>query len=198
MHNKQRNNPPSVRIIGGTHRGRQLTFLPNKGLRPTPDRVRETLFNWLTSYVNNASCLDLFAGSGALALEAISRGAKNAILIDNEVKNIQQLTKIVTTWGLTEKATLLQADSISWLEQVSRKQSLKPFDIIFIDPPYSTNYLPIACKALSESGLIADGGLIYVEHPVSIALPSMPPNWQIYKNKKAGQVNFYLWKNTYK
>lgn len=147
-----------VRIIGGQWRSRRLTFPPIPGLRPTPDRVRETLFNWLAPTIHGARCLDVFAGSGAMGFEALSRGAAHTVLLDSSravvdtiIKNAQLL-----------KAIDVEAQCIDSLKYLAKKPS-QPFDIIFLDPPYSLNLLEPCLTLLIENGFLKPTTLIYVE-----------------------------------
>ena len=123
--------PNRIRIIGGTHRGRRLAFPDAAGLRPTPDRVRETLFNWLMPHLPGARCLDLFAGSGALGLEAVSRGAREVVLVDANPAVVKSLQENLRLLGETERARVIRSDALAFL----RKETDAPFDIVFLDPP---------------------------------------------------------------
>ena len=176
-----------LRIIGGKWRGRKLRFADGRGLRPTPDRVRETLFNWLMPAINGARCLDLFAGSGALGLESLSRGASEVVMIDNNSKVISQLRENLTLLA-TSSAQLVQADGLKWLQQ----QSSEPFDIVFLDPPYADKVLPECINILEESGWLKDQAWIYIEFPSNEDLPVLPENWQWHRNKQTGQVGYHL------
>jgi len=176
-----------LRIIGGKWRGRKLCFPDGRGLRPTPDRVRETLFNWLMPVMSGARCLDLFTGSGALGLEALSRGAAEVVMIDNNPKVITQLRENVALLD-NPPAQLVQADGLKWLQQ----ESSEPFDIVFLDPPYADKVLPECIKVLEETGCLKNDAWIYIEFPSSEALPVLPANWQWHHNKQAGQVGYHL------
>ena len=177
-----------VRIIGGLHRGRQLTFPDLPGLRPTGDRVRETLFNWLQPILPGARCLDLFAGSGALGLEAASRGAGEVILLDQSPQVVRQLQKHIVDLKL-EQTQAVQADALKWLQPPSLNAS---FDIVFIDPPFSDGLLGPCVQLLASSGLLAENARVYLEMDVLESLPFFPPDWQLLREKKTGQVAYYL------
>ena len=174
-----------VRIIGGLHRGRRLPFADLPGLRPTGDRVRETLFNWLQPYIGGARCLDLFAGSGALGLEAASRGASKVVMIDTALAAVRQLEKNRRELGL-EQVSVIRADALQWLEQ-----DAMPFDIIFLDPPFDADLLQPLCQRLNM-GWLADGAHIYLEDAAAREMPQLPEGWGLKKHKSAGQVHFGL------
>ena len=176
-----------LRIIGGQWRGRKLRFADGRGLRPTPDRVRETLFNWLMPYLPGACCLDLFTGSGALGLEALSRGASEVMLIDNNAKVISQMRDNLSLLG-ADNVQLVQADGVKWLKQ----QANQAFDIVFLDPPYSDKLLPECIQLLEENSWLKDEAWIYIELPSGEDVPNLPGNWQWHRNKQAGQVGFHL------
>ena len=183
--------PNRIRIIGGTHRGRRLAFPDAAGLRPTPDRVRETLFNWLMPPLPGARCLDLFAGSGALGLEAVSRGAREVVLMDANPVVVKSLQENLRLLGETERARVIRSDALAFL----RKETDAPFDIVFLDPPYATVLLPEAVRLLEKGGWLADPAWIYIEAPVArgrAALPLLPENWSLQREKQAGQVGYHL------
>ncbi|MBT2969810.1 MAG: 16S rRNA (guanine(966)-N(2))-methyltransferase RsmD [gamma proteobacterium symbiont of Ctena orbiculata] len=174
-----------VRIIGGRHRGRRLHFPELPGLRPTGDRIRETLFNWLQPYIEGARCLDLFAGSGALGLEAASRGAAQVVMLDTAVAVVRQLAENKRQLDL-DQVQVVRADALQWLEQEAT-----PFDIVFLDPPFVDNLLQPLCQRLSM-GWLADGAHIYLEDAVSRNMPPLPEGWEMQKQKSAGQVHYGL------
>ncbi len=182
---KSREAPFQVRIIGGRHRGRRLPFADLPGLRPTGDRIRETLFNWLQPYIEGARCLDLFAGSGALGLEAASRGAARVVMLDTAMAVIKQLAANKRELGLDQVA-VIRADALQWLEQEAT-----PFDIVFLDPPFVGNLLEPLCQRLNM-GWLADGALVYMEDAASRELPALPDGWEMRRQKTAGQVHYGL------
>ncbi len=179
-----------VRIIGGEWRGRKLTIPEHSEVRPTPDRVRETLFNWLAPLLPGARCLDLFAGSGALGFEALSRGAKEVVMVDQSAAVVKLLTEELkhfkATGGLVYQAKIPQ----HWpaFSQI--------FDIVFLDPPYREKLLQPVSFALEEKGLLAGPAYIYLESGTTLSEKELPPGWEIIKHKKAGQVGYYLVKRT--
>ena len=178
--------PNQVRIIGGMHRGRKLAFPDLPGLRPTGDRIRETLFNWLQPHMPNACCLDLFAGSGALGLEAASRGAGEVWMLDQTPQVTGRLQEHTKLLGL-EQVRILQVDTLSWLAGESR-----PFDIVFIDPPFASDLLPRVCDKLEANGWLADGARIYLEDDAGRSFARLPGGWKLLKEKQAGQVRYAL------
>ncbi|MCF7980734.1 MAG: 16S rRNA (guanine(966)-N(2))-methyltransferase RsmD [Pseudomonadales bacterium] len=178
-----------LRIIGGKWRGRKLAFPDLPGLRPTPDRVRETLFNWLTPVIHGARCLDLFAGSGALSLEALSRGAGHATLIDRAPKVITQLGQHLVTLKC-QSAQLVQKDALQWLEQLTPSQ-IEPYNIIFLDPPFQQSLIEPSCNLLLEKNLLKPKAMIYIEVEASTQF-TIPSSWQIFRETIAGQVASYL------
>lgn len=175
-----------LRIIGGRWRSRRLHFPNVEGLRPTPDRVRETLFNWLAPLIEGARCLDLFAGSGALGIEALSRGAAEVIFIERQPLAVRQLRHNLAQLGETS-AQVIQTDALVWLDGPSR-----PFDVVFLDPPFGVDLLVPACKKLEQGGWLADGARIYLETERDAGKLELPENWQLIREKTAGQVSYRL------
>jgi 16S rRNA (guanine966-N2)-methyltransferase len=173
-----------IRIIGGLYRGKKLNFPEAEGLRPTPDRVRETLFNWLMNDIKNARCLDAFAGSGALGFEAFSRGAAKVIFIEQAPKTHANLQKIITQFN-SPKLSLIKADAMVYLQQ-----SIEQLDIIFLDPPFAHNDIPQCLNNIANKKLLASGGLVYIESPTEIEIDNT--QWQQIKLKQAGQVVYGL------
>jgi len=172
-----------VRIIGGRHRGRRLHFRPGPGLRPTPDRVRETLFNWLQGEIHGARCLDLFAGSGALGLEALSRGAAYVLAIESNRRAAQSLRDNVERIGEAATVEVRGADALRLLKVAPEW----PFDVVFVDPPFASTLLPEACRLLEQNGWLGPAALVYLEQDAHQPWPPMPPNWTILREGAAGQ-----------
>lgn len=177
-----------LRIIAGKWRGRKVQFPDSQGLRPTSDRVRETLFNWLAPVINNANCLDLFSGSGALSFEALSRGAAKVTIIDANTRVCEQLRQNLTLLDCNN-ANLLTTDAINWLKEA--KDTTEPFDIVFLDPPFNQQLVTPSCELLDCQGLIREGSYIYIETEAKFKL-QLPPSWRIHREKKTGQVAYYL------
>lgn len=179
-----------VRIIGGQHKRRLLTFVDAQGLRPTPDRLKETLFNWLTGYLTDAKILDACAGSGALGFEAVSRGAKTAILIEPNLAQAQMLKQNAKLLRLSDKLTIVSTDAISALNTMH-----DAFDIIFIDPPYALNLWQPILKNLLDNALIHTDSKIYLEadKPLhSILDDDTSAEFTLIKSTKVGQAMAYL------
>ena len=176
----------SVRIIAGEWRSRKLPVADIPGLRPTTDRVRETLFNWLQHSIVQARCLDLFAGTGALGLEAASRGAAEVVMIECDRKAFTSLQQSVELLK-TEKVKVSQADALNWLEKTDQV-----FDIIFIDPPFDQNLVPETLEKLMRSSCVKTGTLIYVEEKKQAEEPSLPESLEMIKQGEAGQVRYSL------
>lgn len=175
-----------VRIIGGQWRGRKLKVPEVPHLRPTPDRVRETLFNWLHSYLPGANCLDAFAGTGVLGFEALSRGAAHVVFVDDSDVVISELKKGLAVLK-TDKAEIYRAKVPTQL-----KKPDKLFDIVFLDPPYQNNLLLPTCFHLENEGYLAANAYIYLESSIPLTEDKLPPHWRIIKSKKAGQVAYHL------
>lgn len=179
-----------VRIIGGQHKRRLLTFVDAQGLRPTPDRLKETLFNWLTGYLTDAKILDACAGSGALGFEAVSRGAKTATLIEPNLAQAQMLKQNAKLLRLSDKLTIVSTDAISALNTMH-----DAFDIIFIDPPYALNLWQPILKNLLDNALIHADSKIYLEadKPLhSILDDDTSAKFTLIKSTKVGQAMAYL------
>ena len=177
-----------LRIIGGAWRGRKLSFPDVDGLRPTGDRIRETLFNWLAPDIQGAHCLDLFAGSGSLGLEALSRGAESSMLLEKHAGAAQQLKSNLQLLR-ADNGRVEQVDSLQWLKQ---QQPPYPFDIIFIDPPFALDLWEPIAAALEAQAWLSDEAVIYLEAPRDAHL-QLPANWQLHRHKQAGQVSFRLY-----
>lgn len=175
-----------IRIIGGQWRGRKLPVPNSPGLRPTTDRVRETLFNWLAPVIQGARCLDCFAGSGALGLEALSRYAGSATLLEFERPVAQQLEKNLAL--LQGKGTVVHTNTLSWLAGNGQ-----PFDVVFLDPPFRKGLLAETVTLLEQQGWLADEAWIYVEAEAESAAADVPANWQLHREKVAGQVAYRLY-----
>jgi 16S rRNA (guanine966-N2)-methyltransferase len=176
----------TLRIIGGTHRGRKLRFADVPGVRPTPDRVRETVFNWLMPLVPGARCLDLFAGSGALGFEALSRGAREVVFVDQSPKVVRTLEQNLELLG--GAAQVVQANTLDWL----LKSPSEPFDIVFLDPPFRQQLLEPCCERLEAHGWLSHAAAIYIERESDVGAPVLPAGWQLEKEKTAGQVTYGL------
>ncbi|MDI3324334.1 16S rRNA (guanine(966)-N(2))-methyltransferase RsmD [Pontibacterium granulatum] len=182
--------PSQLRIIGGEWRGRKIPFTPLPGLRPTPDRVRETLFNWLQPYLAGAHCLDLFSGSGALGFEALSRGAETVTFIDQEPSVVRQLRDNLQLLRCN-RAEVIQDSVLSWLERRIADEEQR-YDIIFMDPPFRKDLAAPCCELLEQRGMLAAEAVIYVETESDLTGSVVPANWQQHRQKEAGQVRYQL------
>lgn len=173
-----------VRIIAGLWRGRKLPVLNAEGLRPTTDRVKETLFNWLMMDIANARCLDCFAGSGSLGFEALSRQAQAVVFLEKFAPAANQLNKNLTSLK-SANGTVVQTDSLSYLAQPNPNA---PFDLVFIDPPFHCGLVPQVIDLLAKNQWLAENALLYIETEKDHAPLTLPEGWQILKEKTAGQV----------
>lgn len=184
----------TLRIIGGQWRGTKLHFPRVEAIRPTPDRVRETLFNWLQQDIVGARCLDLFAGSGALGLEALSRGAAHATVVDTEMQIVRYLRETLKRLNCAT-ADVQQSDALAFL-----KYTTQTFDVVFMDPPFALaergSLFVELFAALTQPGRLSAHACIYLECPSSLGAPDSwpywPAGWQLHRSKQAGQVGYHL------
>lgn len=177
-----------LRIIGGRWRGRRLRFPDAVGLRPTPDRVRETIFNWLMHDTHDAVCLDAFAGSGALGLEALSRGAAHVIFLEQQAQVAQTINRMLQEMECTG-SKVISTDTCKWLNQ----PATQAFDIIFLDPPFRKNLLQNSLALLITRHWLKPNGLVYVECESEQSLSEACGScWKILKDKQAGEVRYGL------
>lgn len=178
--------PGEVRIISGQWRGRKLPVLDVQGLRPTTDRVKETLFNWLMQETQGREVLDCFSGSGSLAFEALSRHAHSALLLERDSKAAAQLKQNLARLQCSN-AEVRQTDTMQFLAT----PALRQFDLVFIDPPFRQG-LALPCAALLQQGWLKPGALIYLETEKELDISSLPQNWHLMKDKIAGQLAYRL------
>ena len=179
----------TLRIIGGKYRGRRLHFIPCQGLRPTADRVRETVFNWLQGQLADCQILDLFAGSGAMGLEALSRGAAAATFVEQNRIVAQQLqNNLQILPDMTTDSHVYTMTAQTWLQQ----RPLRVFDLVFLDPPFRHHLLRKTSAKLEQSGCLAEEAWVYVEQAAQEAWPILPDNWSWYREGCAGQAKFAL------
>ena len=184
--NKQVNSTGQIRIIGGKHRSRKLKVLDVQGLRPTTDRVKETIFNWLMPYTNNAVVLDCFAGSGGLGFEALSRYAEQVdfIELDNQAhKQLEENIKVLKA----ENAVASKGNCLDLLPTFT-----KEYNLIFVDPPFRKGLALETCLQIEKYNLIAQNGVIYLEVERELGDIEFPLSWQVIKEKSFGQVTSYL------
>lgn len=176
-----------LRIIGGQWRGRKLSFIPEPGLRPTTDRIRETLFNWLAPHIHGARCADLFAGSGALGLEALSRGAAWCDFVDSSAGAARQIQQQLDALGAEQQGSCHCGLAEQFLAQASGG-----FDLVFVDPPFGGDLAATTCSLLQNSGLLAAGALVYVEIASNDSPLDIPPGWSEHRAKTSGGVSYRL------
>jgi 16S rRNA (guanine966-N2)-methyltransferase len=175
-----------LRIVGGSLRGRRWQFADDPAIRPTPDRVRETLFNWLQPIIHGARCLDLFAGSGALGLEALSRGASQVLFVDRSGPAVAALRAVVEKFAV-EGARFQIDDAVQAVRGAGG-----PWDVVFLDPPFAAGLVTGTLNALSRAGVLARGAMVYLEVPAKDPLPSLPAGWAVHRQGRAGEVGYYL------
>jgi 16S rRNA (guanine966-N2)-methyltransferase len=181
--------PGSVRIIGGLWRGRRLPVPDIAGLRPSGDRCRETLFNWLQPSLRNANCVDLFAGTGVLGLEAVSRGAARAVLVEKSRAAATMLRHSVGMLG-TAQVSVVEDDALCWLLQ----QAPASMDIVFVDPPFALNVAGKVIATLAQSQALRPGGLVYLESAAARPVPAPGQGWEVLKEQQLGEVRMQLFK----
>lgn len=183
--------PNTFRIIGGNWRGRRLAFPAVADIRPSPDRVRETLFNWLAVTIAGSRCLDVFAGSGALGLEALSRGAHSCLFVDRNRQVLDAISAHLQTLG-TQAGRVQQQDALALL---ARRPVGEPFDLVFLDPPFSAGLAPQTATLLAQHGWLAPGARVYLELPANDpadSVASLPEGWQAQRSQSAGAVRYHL------
>jgi 16S rRNA (guanine966-N2)-methyltransferase len=185
----------SVRIIAGRWKGRRIRFTAD-GIRPTSDRVRETLFNWLSPHIADARCLDMFAGTGALGLEALSRGAGHVVFIERNRAAFRQLQGNIDqldSAAASKSATLICGDARAVnLATLTARKGQGPFDIVFLDPPFEAADLQDLCTLLEQSGCLSSDTLIYIEQPRSTDLSVLPDGWRMERERTTGKVRYAL------
>ncbi len=179
--------PGRLRIVAGNWRSRLLEIAGAPGLRPTSERIRETLFNWLAPSIAGARCLDLFAGSGALGLEALSRGAASCAFVENSAMVVAALRKNIATLDAVG-ADIHEIDANEYLKGFDNVE----FDIVFLDPPFATDMYADLCKLLVERSLLTEGARIYIEEDRSTPATVLPVGWQVLHTKNAGNVRYSL------
>ena len=179
----------SVRIISGRWRGRRIPVVGN-GVRPTGDRIRETLFNWLQSDMQGIRCLDMFAGSGALGLEALSRGAVQVTFVDTNSSAVRQIRQMLDEFD-TQAGQVIQGNAMT-----VNYAGQGPFELVFVDPPFGSLDLSILCTLIEESGCLADPARIYLETQRRNASFEVPNGWSLKRERKSGQVWFGLFERS--
>ena len=182
-------NIPSVKVIAGKWRGRNITLPPSSDIRPTPNRVRETLFNWLQPVITGSRCLDLYSGSGSLGIESLSRGAQEVTFVDIEKRYLDNIKSNIARFGGDDCSKYICFDADAMLSLESRIQ----YDVIFIDPPYYKSFLSKSLQDLRSSSIVAKDALIYCEkHKKDNII--IPDDFTIFRHKQYASVEFYLLK----
>ncbi|MDI1301452.1 MAG: 16S rRNA (guanine(966)-N(2))-methyltransferase RsmD [bacterium] len=180
-----------LRIVGGKWRSRRIRFVDAEGLRPTPDRVRETLFNWLQFEINGARCLDAFAGSGALGFEALSRGAAQVVMLEKQRAQFLALQTAAQELQATD-AVLIAGDALSLLKIPAAWQPADGFDGVFLDPPFHQSLLPEICTVLQTRSLLKPDAFVYIESESEWPALALPSVFVVQKTARAGLVHAYL------
>ncbi len=179
----------SIRIIGGDLRSRKIEFPTITGLRPTSDRVRETLFNWIQMDISGNNCLDLFSGSGALGIESLSRGASSVTFVEENQIAAKSIQENLNRLHLSE-GEVVCSDALKWID--NQKSSATKYDVVFLDPPFSSNMMAIACQHLSNNSLLNKACKIYTETSIDPDKIIFPQGWRRLKKKEDGQVFFSM------
>ena len=182
-------NKGSFRIISGEYKGRKFEFMPSLDLRPTPDRLRETLFNWLGQSIDGKTCLDLFAGTGSLGLESLSRGADKIIFVEKNSNHLDKIKEYIESLKAKGDISVIHDDVLTWLDETNDN-----FDLIFVDPPF---YKDLAKKVLSKirtNSLLANLGNIYLEVEKELDLSFLNGYWEVIKETKSGRKKYLLLK----
>lgn len=180
-----------LRIVGGKWRSRRIRFVDAEGLRPTPDRVRETLFNWLQFEISGARCLDAFAGSGALGFEALSRGAAQVVMLEKQRAQFLALQAAAQELQ-ADDAVLVAGDALSLLKIPAAWQAADGFDGVFLDPPFHQSLLPEICAVLQTRSLLRAGAFVYIESESEWPALALPSVFVVQKTARAGLVHAYL------
>jgi len=200
-HDHSRAHTGRCRIIAGRFRGRIIHFDDAEGLRPTTDRIRETVFNWLQPNTAGRRCLDAFAGSGVLGFEALSRGASHVTFVENNRQSVDRLrsnTNELLAGSASQSVQVIHDDVMSWLAGPARQastvdgQQASGFDLVFLDPPYRSGLLAECCRRLHDSGCLSPDAIIYVEHAVEDEV-AFPPSWSCIRYKQTANIAYGLY-----
>ncbi len=179
----------SIRIISGQYRGRKIQVYDAEGLRPTTDRVKETLFNWLQCDITGSRCLDLFSGTGSLSFEALSRYAGSVTMVELNKKSAELIRENLRLLNISN-AELIVGDAVKFAQ---KRNTREPYNIVFLDPPFRKGFLSKIAELLNNNAFLCNNALIYVEQEVELTT-ELPENWTLLKSKKAGQVSFNLYR----
>lgn len=176
----------ALRVIAGSYGGRRLNVPDAPDLRPTGSRVRETLFNWLGERTVGSRVLDLFAGTGILGIEALSRGAEEAVFVERSGRLAGRLSANLTRLGI-ERARVIRGDARRYL-----RDPANPYDLVFLDPPFKSAIIDALCTQLEQAGWLAPGALVYLEYDSHAGRPELPANWSVVRQRQAGGVGYAL------
>ena len=179
------------RIIAGNYKGTKLSFKPNKNLRPTESKTKETLFNWLLNDLHEKKCLDMFAGTGALGLEALSRGASEVVFFEKQKNLCNSLESVVKKLGIKNKCKIINANSTTFDFTILNSE----FDLIFLDPPFYENLIQKSLDTIFKNELLTKKGLIYIECEKDLELESIETNLSQLKQAKGGETKYYLYES---
>jgi 16S rRNA (guanine966-N2)-methyltransferase len=182
-------NKGSFRIISGKYKGRKFEFLPSKDLRPTPDRLRETLFNWLGQVIDRKTCLDLFSGTGSLGLESLSRGAQEVTFVEKNFKHFDKIKSYIKELDAVEDISIINRDVLAWLDDANND-----FDLIFVDPPFYEQLAEKVLLKIKAKSLLAKSGNIYLEVEKDLDLSFLEKNWEVNKETNSGKKRYLLLK----
>ena len=177
-----------MRVITGTARGRRLKELEGMETRPTTDRVKEGLFSILQFHIEGRRILDLFAGTGQLGIECLSRGAQSCVFVECRTDAVKLIRENLKTTDLTDRAQVVSGDSMSYLNSVRQ-----PFDLIFLDPPYESGQLETALVHIAKFDILAPHGIIAAEHPVDKALPQLAPPYRLHRTYRYGKIGVTIY-----
>ena len=182
-------NKGSFRIISGEYKGRKFEFMPSVDLRPTPDRLRETLFNWLGQSIDGKTCLDLFAGTGSLGLESLSRGADKIIFVEKNSNHLDKIKEYVESLKANGDISVIHDDVLTWLDETNDN-----FDLIFVDPPFHKDLVEKVLSKIRTNSLLANLGNIYLEVEKELDLSFLNGYWEVIKETKSGKKKYLLLK----
>ena len=181
----------TTRIIAGKFRGTKIPFRLNKSLRPTENKTKETLFNWLMNDLDQKLCLDMYAGTGSLGFEAISRGAVRVVFIENDRDRYRAINDIAKKLNVQKSCNIFNANSINFDYKIFEEK----FDIIFLDPPFHGNLIKKSLDIIFEQNLLAEKGLIYIESEMDLDVESLTINMKKIGESKGGETKFYLYES---
>ena len=182
-------NKGSFRIISGEYKGRKFEFMPSLDLRPTPDRLRETLFNWLGQSIDGKTCLDLFAGTGSLGLESLSRGADKIIFVEKNSNHLDKIKEYIKSLKANGDISVIHDDVLTWLDETNDN-----FDLIFVDPPFHQDLAKKVLSKIRTNSLLANLGNIYLEVEKELDLNFLNGYWEVIKETKSGKKKYLLLK----